>query len=76
MIDGLFGIFFGAGFVSPFFAPTVRTAAAKADKADDFCFFRKARQMRGHRSAGGVAEADDLPSGEVIIRQVAPRPGE
>jgi hypothetical protein len=68
MIDGLFDILFCAGFVSPFESPAIWTAAAESDKPDDFGFLGKARQMRSHRPASGVAEADDLSSGEVIVR--------
>src|SRR5215510_14487157 len=69
MIDGLLDVLFGAGCVAPFFTPTIRAAATKADKPDDFCFLRKANQMRRHRSAGGMSESQDLPAAEVLIGQ-------
>src|SRR5262245_20725613 len=69
MIDGLLDVLFGAGCVAPFFTPTIRAAAAKTDKPDDFCFRGKANQMRSHRSAGGMTESQDLPAAEVLIGQ-------
>jgi hypothetical protein len=68
MIDGLFDILFRAGLVSPFESPAIWTTAAETHKPNDFCFLGKARQVRSHRSTGGVAEADDLSYGEVIVR--------
>src|SRR5215831_650364 len=69
MIDGLVDVLFGAGCVAPFFTPTIRAAATKADKPDDFCFLRKANQMRRHRSAGGMTESQYLTAAEVLIGQ-------
>src|SRR5215813_10209653 len=67
MIDGLLDVLFGAGCVAPFFTPTIRAATAETDKPDDFRFLGKAREMRSHRSAGGMSESQNLPAAEILI---------
>src|SRR5262245_20187733 len=71
MVERFFIVFFGAGFVAPLQAPTVGAAAAETDDADHFGFLREAGEVSRHRSAGGMAEGDDLPDGEMLVGERA-----
>ncbi len=60
-------VFFRAGLVAPLLAPAVGAAAAKSDQADHFGSLAETRQVRGHGTAGGMAEADDFTSRQMLI---------
>ena len=71
MVDRFFHVFFGAGCVTLFFAPTIGAAGAKPREADDFSRCGEARQMSGHGAAGGMAEGKDFAAGKMLVRQAA-----
>src|SRR5215207_5413871 len=62
-------VFLRASMVAPLFAPTIGAAAAKSNQTDDFGLLAETRKVRGHGTAGGMAEADDFTSGQVLVRQ-------
>ena len=71
MVDRFFHVFFGAGCVTLFFAPTIGAAGAKPREADDFSRCGEARQMSGHGAAGGMAEGKDFAAGKMLVGQQA-----
>ncbi len=67
MIDRFFDVLLRAGVVAPFLTPTIGTAAAETDNADDLRFLRKPDEVGRHRTSRGMAEGDDRTAGEILI---------